>query len=129
MNISVKHFKNYSGYEQRECPPEDPELTHVGVNTPCGKYLRQFWHGIALSEELTERIGRINALFRDPIEYCQVIKPSSTCASTRCWPELRPERAEIPYFSAIFRRFPRARRQRPCRSFDVAAAACVVDPY
>lgn len=54
MTVSVDQFKNYDGHAQRERPPEDPELTHVGINTPCGEYLRQFWHGIALSEELTD---------------------------------------------------------------------------
>ena len=29
-------------------------------------------------------IERINALFRNPIKYRQVIEPSSICASTRC---------------------------------------------
>jgi len=54
VTVSVDQFKNYDGHAQRERPPEDPELTHVGINTPCGEYLRQFWHGIALSEELTD---------------------------------------------------------------------------
>jgi hypothetical protein len=49
-------------------------------------------------------IGRINALFPKMGEYPQVIKqrstfshedfvfmlPGETCASTRCWPKLRP---------------------------------------
>ena len=30
-----------------------------------------------------------NALFRNPITYRQVIKPSSICVSARCWPKLR----------------------------------------
>ena len=35
-------------------------------------------------------IGRIKALFRNPIKYRQVIKHSWTYASTRCWPKLHP---------------------------------------
>jgi hypothetical protein len=34
-------------------------------------------------------IERINALFRNPIKYRQIIKPPSICASTRCSPKLR----------------------------------------
>jgi hypothetical protein len=35
-------------------------------------------------------IERINALFRNPIKYRQVVKPSSIGASTRCWSKSRP---------------------------------------
>ena len=52
MSISVDQFRKYPGYSERERPKEDAEMTHVGPNTPCGEYLRQYWHGIALSEEL-----------------------------------------------------------------------------
>ena len=33
----------YSGYHHRQVPPEDPELTHVGPETPCGEYMRRFF--------------------------------------------------------------------------------------
>ena len=52
MSISVDQFRKYPGYSARERPKEDAEMTHVAPNTPCGEYLRQYWHGIALSEEL-----------------------------------------------------------------------------
>ena len=54
MFTSIERFKSYTGYDERERGGEDPELTHVGAGTPCGEYLRRFWHGIALSSELGE---------------------------------------------------------------------------
>ena len=42
----------YGAYHGREVPPEDGFLTHVGPGTPCGEYLRRFWHPIAYSHEL-----------------------------------------------------------------------------
>ena len=71
MSVSVDKFRNYSGYSARGRPAEDSELTHVGIGTPCGEYLRQFWHGIALSKELGELpleirlFGEDLVLFRD----------------------------------------------------------------
>ena len=44
----------YGGYYHRDVPQEDPELTHVGPGTPCGEYLRRFWHPIALSADLKD---------------------------------------------------------------------------
>ena len=41
-------------------------------------------------------------------------------------PNYAPELAETLYFSAIFRRFPLSRQQRPCPPFDGAADARVV---
>ena len=54
MYSSIERFKSYTGYDERARGGEDPELTHVGAGTPCGEYLRRFWHGIALSSELGE---------------------------------------------------------------------------
>ena len=39
---------------------------------------------------LQKSIGSINTLSPKSIDHPQVIKQSPTCASTRCWPELRP---------------------------------------
>ena len=52
MSISVETFRGYAGYDQRNRPAENEELTHSGPGTPAGEYLRRYWHGIALSEEL-----------------------------------------------------------------------------
>jgi len=44
----------YSAYLNRDVPSEDVELTHVGPGTPCGEYLRRFWHPVAFSDELKD---------------------------------------------------------------------------
>ena len=44
----------YGAYHHREVPNEDEELTHVGPGTPCGEYLRRFWHPVLTTEELKD---------------------------------------------------------------------------
>src|SRR5262249_44722223 len=44
----------YSAYHYREVPPEDAELTRVGPGTPCGEWMRRFWHPIAYSTQLED---------------------------------------------------------------------------
>ena len=46
--------KAFSGHDKRYVPSEDPELTHTGPDTPMGEFMRQFWHPICMSEELTD---------------------------------------------------------------------------
>lgn len=61
----------YGGYYETDVPSEDAELTHVGPGTPCGEYLRRFWHPVALSSELKDLplpirvLGEDLILFRD----------------------------------------------------------------
>ena len=52
----------YSAYYHRDVPQEDIELTHVGPNTPCGEYLRRFWHPVAFSEELKDLPKKIKIM-------------------------------------------------------------------
>ena len=71
MDLPIERFRSYRGYENRDTPPEDAELTHVGPGTPCGEYLRRFWHGVALSREVGDLplavrlFGEDLVLFRD----------------------------------------------------------------
>lgn len=39
--------KRFGAYYHREVPPENALLTHTGPGTPCGEYLRRFWHPVA----------------------------------------------------------------------------------
>ena len=61
----------FSGYYWTASAEEDKELTHVGPGTPCGEYLRRFWHPVALSSQLKDiplaiRVfGEDLVLFRD----------------------------------------------------------------
>ena len=49
----------YGGYNHRDVPEEDKELTHVGPGTPGGEYLRRYWQPVALSDDLKDLPKRI----------------------------------------------------------------------
>ena len=61
----------YSGYYSRPPRDEDSLLTAVGPGTPCGEYLRRYWHPFMLSSELKDLplpvrlLGEDLVLFRD----------------------------------------------------------------
>ena len=61
----------YGGYHKPRDRPPDDELSRVGPGTPCGEYLRRFWHPIMMSERVTDRplalriLGEDLVLFRD----------------------------------------------------------------
>ena len=61
----------YAGYETRLSEHPDEELTLVGPETPCGEYLRRFWHPVFLDKELGDLpvalkvLGEELVLFRD----------------------------------------------------------------
>ena len=59
----------YSGYHHREVPPGDVELTHVGPGTPCGEYLRRFWHPVAFSDELKDLPKRLRGMGEDLVVF------------------------------------------------------------
>ena len=54
--------QRYGGYYHRDVPAPDEELTSVGPGTPCGEYLRRFWHPIIESEALTDLPKRVKVL-------------------------------------------------------------------
>ena len=62
---------DYRGYDLRLSTEIDDELVCVGRGTPCGEYLRRFWHPFFLSSELEDRpvvvriLGEELVLFRD----------------------------------------------------------------
>jgi nitrite reductase/ring-hydroxylating ferredoxin subunit len=59
----------YSAYYHRERPQEDEELARVGPGTPCGEYLRRFWHPIITSEELQSLPRRLRILGEDLVAF------------------------------------------------------------
>lgn len=61
--------KSYGGYYIREELREDPALTHVGPKTPCGEYLRRFWHPVCFSDELKDLPKRIRILGEDLVAF------------------------------------------------------------
>ena len=57
--------EKYAAYYYRDVPQEDAELTHVGPDTPCGEYLRRFWHPVAQSGDLRDLPRAIRILGED----------------------------------------------------------------
>lgn len=64
-------YANFRGYEVRFSAEADDELTRVGPGTPCGDYLRRFWHPVAIASEIRKLpvalriLGEDLVLFRD----------------------------------------------------------------
>lgn len=68
-----EHLKSaeFRGHELRSSSAADDELTRVGPDTPCGEYLRRFWHPVALASDFDELpralriLGEDLVIFRD----------------------------------------------------------------
>lgn len=71
MNVEQFSLRGYAGYETRLSAHPDEELTQVGPETPCGEYLRRFWHPVYLTNDLCDLpvalkiLGEELVLFRD----------------------------------------------------------------
>src|SRR5256712_10115793 len=52
-------------YHHRDVPREDGLLTHPAPNTPCGEYLRRFWHPIAHSKALVDLPVPVKVMHED----------------------------------------------------------------
>ena len=63
----------FTGYHQAEfpAPPEITEVTRVSPRTPCGEYMRRFWHPIALSVEVTDLPHALRVLNEDLVLFRQ----------------------------------------------------------
>jgi nitrite reductase/ring-hydroxylating ferredoxin subunit len=59
----------YSAYHHRGLPAEDAELTQVGPETPCGEYLRRFWHPIITSAEVQDLPRRLRIMGEDLVVF------------------------------------------------------------
>lgn len=61
---------NYTGYYQELTGDYDAELACVGRGTPCGEYMRRFWHPVAIAYQVKDvplpvtRFGEDLILFR-----------------------------------------------------------------
>ena len=71
MSDATRSGVPFGGYYQPKDRPVDDELSRVGAGTPCGEYLRRFWHPVMMSERLADRplavriLGEDLVLFRD----------------------------------------------------------------
>ena len=60
---------DYRGHGARRRAEPDDELVRVGPGTPCGEYLRRFWHPVALSSELAGRPVALRILGEDLVAF------------------------------------------------------------
>ena len=51
-----RNFKDqdFRGYKQSTVPKIDEGLSRTDYKTPCGEYLRRYWHPVALTSEISE---------------------------------------------------------------------------
>tara|TARA_B100001142_G_scaffold223051_1_gene221202 strand:+ start:1805 stop:3166 length:1362 start_codon:yes stop_codon:yes gene_type:complete len=65
--MSNHNFTNqdFRGYKQANVPKIDESLARTDVNTPCGEYLRRYWHPVALTSEVNETPREIRILGED----------------------------------------------------------------
>jgi phenylpropionate dioxygenase-like ring-hydroxylating dioxygenase large terminal subunit len=66
MNVIKTH---YGGYFGSEVPQENVMLTHVGPGTPCGEYLRRFWHPVFHIDDLKDLPVAIRILGQDLVVF------------------------------------------------------------
>ena len=66
-----KNFGAYCGYHQTWVGTHNQVLAQTGPGTPCGEYLRRYWHPVYIASELGEQprlvkiLGEELVLFRD----------------------------------------------------------------
>ena len=61
-NLKTKDFR---GYQQSNIPGIDKDLSITDPKTPCGEYLRRYWHPVALTSEVSEKPKEIRILNED----------------------------------------------------------------
>ena len=63
----IKKFKKYDfrGYNQAIVPKMDEGLARTNSKTPCGEFLRRYWHPVALTSEVSEIPREIRILGED----------------------------------------------------------------
>ena len=57
--------QDFRGYKQSEVPKIDEVLARTDPKTPCGEYLRRYWHPVALTSEVSEIPKEIRILGED----------------------------------------------------------------
>ena len=67
MNAPANRGGNEGRAYGRPAPSYDRELCETGPGTPCGEYMRRFWHPIACSSDVTTRPRALRILNEDLI--------------------------------------------------------------
>jgi hypothetical protein len=94
--MAVSTQVTYSGYFHRDEPEPELELARVGPGTPCGEYLRRFWHPVAHIEDLKDVphplriLGEDLVLFRDGRGEIGLLRPPGHLAGVRHGGAARP---------------------------------------
>jgi nitrite reductase/ring-hydroxylating ferredoxin subunit len=57
--------QNFRGYKQAIVPNIDKGLAQTGSKTPCGEFIRRYWHPVALTTEISEIPKEIRILGED----------------------------------------------------------------
>ena len=57
--------QDFRGYKQAIVPKSDEGLARTDSNTPCGEYLRRYWHPVSLTSEVSEIPKEIRILGED----------------------------------------------------------------
>jgi nitrite reductase/ring-hydroxylating ferredoxin subunit len=65
----TQHPIQFGGYYQRKERPVEELTARVGPGTPCGEYLRRFWHPFVLSSQLAQRPMVVRVLGEDLVLY------------------------------------------------------------
>ena len=63
-NNNFKH-EDFRGYNQSVVPKIDEVLARTNPKTPCGEYLRRYWHPVALTSEVSKIPREIRILGED----------------------------------------------------------------
>lgn len=65
VGTSPGAFASFRGYQQANPAAIDDELARIGPGTPCGEYMRRFWHPVVLASDLGELPKAIRILGED----------------------------------------------------------------
>ena len=57
--------EDFRGYKQSTVPKIDEGLARTNPKTPCGEYLRRYWHPVALTSEVSKIPKEIRILGED----------------------------------------------------------------
>jgi len=66
---TLASFEGFRGYQQAHPADIDAEIARVGPGTPCGEYLRCFWHPVFLAGDLDDLPKAIRILGEDLVVF------------------------------------------------------------
>ena len=70
-NNDFKH-EDFRGYKQSVVPKIDEVLARTNPKTPCGEYLRRYWHPVALTSEVS-KIPREVRILGEELQFVPIL--------------------------------------------------------